>query len=180
MLSSITLPGSSLLARSLTAPPHPTLPPIPAARDLARRPDPPLSSLLPSLPFPLPSLRPLPIYLSTYPPLPSPLPIYQSTYVSIYLSNYLSIYLPTLLPSYLPPSRLPASPCPPPGPPPLQCTNSRFPYPSQGLFLPSPRPKLFQIQAAIFFFFFLFHPNQAEFEPVTSSFPNSLPIQCLC
>ena len=156
MLSSITLPGSSLLARSLTAPPHPTLPPIPAARDLARRPDPPLSSLLPSLPFPLPSLRPLPIYLSTYPPLPSPLPIYQSTYVSIYLSNYLSIYLPTLLPSYLPPSRLPASPCPPPGPPPLQCTNSRFPYPSQGLFSSLSSPQALPDPSRDFFLFFPF------------------------
>ena len=116
----------------------------------------PCSQTRPSLPFPLPSLRPLPIYLSTYPPLPSPLPIYQSTYVSIYLSNYLSIYLPTLLPSYLPPSRLPASPCPPPGPPPLQCTNSRFPYPSQGLFSSLSSPQALPDPSRDFFLFFPF------------------------
>ena len=34
VLSSKTLPGSSLRARSLTAPPHPTLPPIPAERNI--------------------------------------------------------------------------------------------------------------------------------------------------
>ena len=115
-------PRSSLRARSLTAPPHPTLPPIPAARNLARRIDRP--SLSPSLPFP-----------SLPPPIPPPstyLPIYLPP--STYLPIYLSIYLPTPLPIYLPASRLPPSPCPPAGPPPGRCTNSRFPYPSQGLF----------------------------------------------
>ena len=50
---------------------NPTLPSIPAARDFARRLD--TSLPLSSLPFPLPSLRPLPIYLSNY--LPTPLPL---------------------------------------------------------------------------------------------------------
>ena len=55
-----------------------------------------------SSPFPLPSLRPLPIYL---PPLPAPLP---SCYLTIYLP------LPSYLPIYLPLSRLPF-PQPAPG-----------------------------------------------------------------
>ena len=107
MLSSKTLPGSSLRARSLTAPPHPTLPPIPAARDLARRLDPPFPPFpslslpfppfppfpLPSLPFPAPS-HPSPLYLSTYLSTPLYLPLYLSTYLTIYLSTYLPIYLP--------------------------------------------------------------------------------------
>ena len=78
VLSSKTLPGSSLRARSLTAPPHPTLPPIPAARDLARRLDPPFP---PFPPFPL------------FPPFP---PFPPSTYLPIYLppSTYPSTYLP--------------------------------------------------------------------------------------
>ena len=159
MLSSKTLPGSSLRARSLTAPPNPTLPPIPAARDLARRLDPPPfplpPSLSPSLPFPSPS-HPSALYLSTYPPLPTPLPIYLSTYLPIYLSIYLSTYLPTPLPIYLPPSRLPPSPCPPPGPPPGRCTNSRFPYPSQGLFSSLSSPQALPEPSRDFILFFSF------------------------
>ena len=151
MLSSKTLPGSSLRARSLTAPPHPFLPPIPAARDLARRLDP-----LPSLPFPLPSLLP---------PIPPPstyLPIYlpTSTYPSTYLPIYLSIYLPnpqsTNLPIYLPPLPPAPSPCPPPGPPPGRCTNSRFPYPSQGLLSSLSSPQALPDPSRALFFFFSF------------------------
>ena len=155
MLSSKTLPGSSLRARSLTAPPHPTLPPIPAARDLARRLDrPSLSPSLPfpSLPFPLPSLRPLPISLSTYPPLPTPLPIYLSTCLSIYLPSPQS----TNLPIYLPPSHLPPLPALPPARP-----RAGVPTPAshtlpKAFFLPSPRPKPSLMQAALFFCFFSF------------------------
>ena len=155
MLNSKTLPVSSL-----PAPPHPTLPPIQAARDLARRLDrPPFLPTLPfpSLPFP-PLSHPSALYLSTCPALP----IYLSIYLFIYLCNYLPTPLPTHLPIYLPPSRLLPSPCPPPGPPPGRCTNSRVPYPSQGLF-----SSLFSPQAlpdpsrAFFLFFFLFHANQA-------------------
>ena len=79
VLSSKTLPGSSLRARSLTAPPHPTLPPIPAARNLARRLDRP--SLSPSLPFPFPS-HPSALYLSTYLPTPLSLSIYREILLS--------------------------------------------------------------------------------------------------
>ena len=169
MLSSKTLPGSSLRARSLTAPPHSTVSPIPAARDLARRLDPPPFPLpFPSLPFPLPSLRPLPIYLSTYPPL----------YLPLYLSTYLSIYLPLYLSTYPPPAcpPLPALPRPAPGP------VYQLPLP-----IPFPRPFFFPLLAPspprskprFFFFFFLFYANQARYEPVTSLFANSLPIQCL-
>ena len=166
-------PGSRLRARSLTAPPHPTLPPILAARDLAHRPDLPLPSPLESLPFPLPSLRPLPIYVSTYPPLPSPLPIYLSMYQSIYLS----IYLPLCLATYPPPACPPLPSLPPARPWAGVPTPASHTLP-KAFFLPSPRPKPSQIQAEIFSFFFLFHANQAGFEPVTSLFSNSLPIQC--
>ena len=164
MLSSKTLPGSNLRARSLTAPPHPTLPPIPAARDLARRLVPP--SLSPSLPFPSPS-QPSALYLSTYPPLP----IYLSIYLSIYLHLYLSTYPPPASPLLraLPPAR-PRAGVPTPA-------SHTLP---KAFFLPSPRPKPSQNQAAILFFFSLFYANQAGFEPVTSLFANSLPIQCLC
>ena len=65
-------------------------------------------------------------------------------------SNNPSTYLPT-------PSRLLPSPCPPLGPPSGRCTDSRFPYPFQGLFssLPSPQPS--QMEAGLFSsFFFLF------------------------
>ena len=140
VLSSKTLPGSSLRARSLTAPPHPTLPPIPAARDLARRLDPPSLSpslppslLFPSLLLPLPSLRPLPTYLSIY----------------------VSIYLPTPIPIYLPPSRQPPSPYPPPGNPRAGVLTPSSHTLPKAFFLPSPRPKPSQIQAAIFFVFFM-------------------------
>ena len=162
MLSSKTLPGSSLRARSLTAPPNPTLPPIPAARDLARRLDPPPfplpPSLSPSLPFPSPS-HPSALYLSTYPPLPTPLPIYLSTYLPIYLSIYLSIYLLIYLPLYL-------STYPPPACPPLPALlparpRAGVPTPAsrtlpKAFFLPSPRPKPSQIQAGLFSSFFPF------------------------
>ena len=100
---------------------------------------------------------------------------------SINLSIYLSIYLSTALPIYLPPSRLHPSPCPPPGPPPGQCTNSSFPYSSQGLFffpLLAPSPPKYKPRFSSVFF--LFHANQAGLEPVTSLFANLLPIQCLC
>ena len=156
MLRSKTLPGSSLRARSLTAPPHPTLPPIPAARDLARRLDPPSLSpslppslLFPSLPLPLPSLRPLPTYLSTY-------PLYlPSTYLPIYLCIYLSIYLPLYLSTYPPPA-CPTHPALPPARP-----RAGVPTPAshtlpKAFFLPSPRPKPSQIQGGLFFFFFSF------------------------
>ena len=81
---------------SLTAPPHPILPPIPAARHLARRLDPlpslfppPFPSLpFPSPPFPLLSLRLLPIY---QPPQPTTLPSCLSNYLpTLYLPIYLS------------------------------------------------------------------------------------------
>ena len=88
---------------SLTATPHPILPPIPAARHLARRLD-PLPSLFPppfpSLPFPslpLPSRSyPSAFYLSTNP-----------LYLPLYLAAYPIIYLPSTYPStYLPPLQL--------------------------------------------------------------------------
>ena len=154
MLSCKTLPGSSLRARSLTAPPHPTLPPIPAARDLARRLNPPLfpPPPFPSLPFPSPS-HPSALYLSTYLPTPLYLPLYLSTYLSIYyLSTYLSFYLPI----YLTSTRLPPSPSPPPGPPPGRCTNSRFPYPSQGLFSSLSSPQALPDPSRDFFLYFPF------------------------
>ena len=74
----------------------------------------------------------------------------------IYLSIYLSTYLPTPLPIYLPPSRLPPSPCPPPGPPPGRCTNSRFPYPSQGLFSSLSSPQALPDPSRDFILFFSF------------------------
>ena len=144
VLSSKTLPGSSLRARSLTAPPRPFFPPIPAARDLARRLAPLPSLPFPSLPFPLPSLRPLPICLSTYPPLPTPLPIYLSTSLSIYLALNLPIYLST----YPPPTCPLSLPSPRAGVP----TPASHTLP-KAFYLPSPRPKPSQIQAALFFFF---------------------------
>ena len=153
MLSSKTLPGSSLRARSLTAPPHPIVPPSPAARDLARRLDPPpfpsLPSPLPSLPFPslpFPSLPPPIPPPSTY----LPTPLYVSTYLSIYLSIYLSTYPSTYLPTRLAPAALP------PGPPPGRCTNFRFPYPSQGLFSSLSSPQALPDPSRAFFFFFPF------------------------
>ena len=166
MLSSKTLPGSSLRARSLTAPPHPILPPIPAARDLARRLE-PLPSLspppFPSLPFP--SLAPPIPPPSTY--LPNPL------YLPLYLAAYLTIYLPPTYPStYL---RTPLPACPPL--PALHLARPRAGVPTpashtlpKAFFPPSPRPKPSQIQAALFSFFFLFYANQAGLEPVTSLF----------
>ena len=147
MLSSKTLPGSSLRARSLTAPPHPFLPPIPAARDLARRLDP-----LPSLPFPSPS-HPSALYLSPYLPTHLYLPLYLSTYLPLYLSIYLPSPQSTYLPTPLPPA---PSPCPPPGPPPGRCTNSRFPYPSQGLFSSLSSPQALPDPSRDFFLFFPF------------------------
>ena len=157
MLSSKTLPGSSMRARSLTTPPHPTLPPIPGSKRPCWQARPPLPFPLPSLPFPslpcpLPSLRPLPISLSTYPPLPTPLPIYLSTCLSIYLPSPQS----TNLPIYLPPSHLPPLPALPPARP-----RAGVPTPAshtlpKAFYLPSPRPKPSQIQAALFFFFFSF------------------------
>ena len=148
MLSSKTLPGSSLRARSLTAPPHPTLPPIPAARDLARRLDPP--SLSPSLPFPSPS-HPSALYLSTYPPLPTPLPIYLSTYLPIYLSTYPSTYLPTPLPPA--PLSLPSSR---PAPGPVYQLPLPIPFP-RPFFLPflAPSPPRSKPRHFSFFSFFM-------------------------
>ena len=154
MLSSKTLPGSSLRPRSLTAPPHPTLPQIPAARDLARRLDSPPPSQSPASPS-----HPSALYLSTYPPLPTPLPIYLSIYLPIYLSSiYLSIYLSTYPSTYLP-TPLPPAPLSLPFPP--ARPRAGVPTPAshtlpKAFFLPSPRPKPSQIQAAIFFFFFPF------------------------
>ena len=158
MLSSKTLPGSSLRARSLTAPPHPFLPPIPAARDLARRLDPlpvPPSLPFPSLPFPSPS-HPSALYLSPYLPTHLYLPLYLSTYLPIYLSIYLPSPQSTNLPIYLPPSHLPPLPALPPARP-----RAGVPTPAshtlpKAFYLPSPRPKPSQIQAALFFFFFFF------------------------
>ena len=162
MLRSKTLPGSSLRARSLTAPPHPTLPPIPAARDLARRLDPP--PFPHSLPF-LPSSHPVALYLSTYPPLP------------IYLSIYRPTSLPTHLPIYLPPSRLTPSPCPPPGPPlgrprARVSTSASLTLSKAGLFSSLSSPQALPDPSRAVFFFFLFYANQAGLEPDTSLFAN--------
>ena len=191
MLSSKTLPGPSLRAKSLTAPPHPTLSPMPAGRDLARRLDSPSLLPPPSLPFPSES-HPSALYLSTYLPTTLLLPLYLSIYLSMYLCIYLSIYLPnylsiflsiylsTRLPIYLPPSRLLPCSCPPPGPQlglvykvPLPI---RFPRPFFFLlFAPSP-PRCKPRFSSVFLFFYA---NQAGLEPVTSLFAKSLPIQCL-
>ena len=81
---------------SLTATPHPILPPIPEARHPDRRLD-PLPSLFPppfpSLPLPSPSY-PSAFYLSTNP-----------LYLPLYLAAYPIIYIPSTYPStYLPPS----------------------------------------------------------------------------
>ena len=150
---------SKTLPWSLTATPHPILPPIPAARHLARRLH-PLTSPYP-LPFPSPSY-PSAFYLSTNP-----------LYLPLYQAAYLILYLPSTYPStYLPPSSLPPSPCPPPGPPPGRCTNSRFPYPSQGLFSSLSSPQALLNPSRAFFLFFLFYANQAGLEPVTSLFAN--------
>ena len=120
---------------------------------------------LPSLPPPIPPPSTyLPIYLPT------------STYPSTYLPIYLSIYLPspqsTNLPIYLPPFHLPPLPALPPARP-----RAGVPTPAshtlpKAFYLPSPRPKPSQIQAALFFLFFLFYANQAGLEPVTSLFAN--------
>ena len=142
MLSSKTLPGSSLRARSLTAPPHPTLPPIPAARDPARRLDPPPFS--PSLPFP--PIPPPSTYLPT--------PLYLSTYLPIYLSTYPSTYPSTYLPTFLPPAPL-SLPSPPARPRAGVSTPASHTLP-KAFFLSSPRPKPSQIQGGLFFFFFSF------------------------
>ena len=149
VLSSKTLPGSSLRARSLTAPPHPFLPPIPAARDLARRLD-PLPS--PSHPFSLPSLRPLPISLSTYPPLPTPLPIYLSTFLSIYLALNLPIYLST----YPPPTCPLSLPSPRPAPGPVYQLPLPIPFPRPFIFpLLAPSPPRSKPRSLFFFSFFM-------------------------
>ena len=150
MLSSKTLPGPSLRARSLTAPPHPTLPPIPAARELARRLDSPSFLLppFPSLPFRIPSLRPLPSYLSTYHP--------PRTFLPVNLSIYLSIYLSTPLPIYLPPSACSRVPALPLARPSGWCTKSRFPYPSQGLFSFLSSPQALPDASRAFLLFFPF------------------------
>ena len=174
VLSSKTLPGSSLRARSLTAPPNPFLPPIPAARDFARRLDPLPSLPFPSHPFPLPSLRPLPISLSTYPPLPTPLPICLSTSLSIYLALNLPIYLSTYPPSTCPLS-LP-SPRPAPGP------VYQLPLP-----IPFPRPFIFPLLAPSpprskprsFFFFSFFMLIRRDSNPSPLCLPLCLPISCL-
>ena len=88
---------------SLTATPHPILPPIPAARHLARRLD------------PLPSLFPPPFPSLPFPSLPLPSPSYPSAFylstnplnLPLYLAAYPIIYLPSTYPStYLPPSSL--------------------------------------------------------------------------
>ena len=157
VLSSKTLPGSSLRARSLTAPPHPFLPPIPAARDLARRLDPlpslPFPSLpfpfpFPSHPFPLPSLRPLPISLSTYPPLP----IYLSTSLSIYLALNLPIYLST----YPPPTCPLSLPSPRPAPGPVYQLPLPIPVPRPFIFpLLAPSPPRSKPRSFFFFSFFM-------------------------
>ena len=183
MLSSKTLPGSSLRARSLTAPPHPILPPIPAARHLARRLDPlpslfplpfpslPFPSLpFPSCPFPCPS-HPSAFYLSTHPPLPTPLPSC--------LSNYLPTpYLPIYLSTYPPPA------CPPL--PALHLARPRAGVPTpashtlpKAFFPPSPRPKPSQIQAALFSFFSFFMLIRRDSNPSPLCLPLCLPISCL-
>ena len=158
MLSSKTLPGSSLRARSLTAPPHPFLPPIPAARDLARRLDPlpvPPPSL-PSLPFPSPS-HPSALYLSPYLPTHHYLPL--STYLPIYLSTSLSIYLALNLPIYLstyPPPTCPLSlPSPRPAPGPVYQLPLPIPFPRPFIFpLLAPSPPRSKPRSFFFFFFF--------------------------
>ena len=128
-LSSKTLPGSSLRARSLNASPKPNPPLNPGSKrpcSQARHP-------------------PSPRFPSRFHP------------SSLYLSNYLPTPLATNLRLYLPPYRLPPSPCPPYGPPPSRCTNSRFPYPSQGLFsfLSSPQAHPDSSRAVFLFFLFL-------------------------
>ena len=151
MLSSKTLPECSLRARSLTAPPRPILPPIPAARGLARRLDPPpLPSPLPSLPFPslpipLPSLRRLPIYL------------------------------PPLLP-YLP-SPLPHAPLSPARPQAGVPTPASYTLP-KAFFPPSPRPKPSQIQSALFSLFSFFMLIRRDSNPSPLCLPLCLPISC--
>ena len=96
---------SKTLPWSLTATPHPILPPIPAARHLACRLDPFPSLPFPSLPLPSPSY-PSAFYLSTHPPLPTTLPSCLSNYLpTLYLPIYLSTPLqpaPLSLPSTWP------------------------------------------------------------------------------
>ena len=65
-----------------------------------------------------------------------------------------------------------------PGPPPGRCTNSRFPYPSQGPFSSLSSPQALPNPSRAFFFFF-FYANQAGLEPVTSLSPLCLPISYL-
>ena len=87
-------------------------------------------------------------------------------------SNNPSTYLPT-------PSRLLPSPCPPLGPPSDRCTDSRFPYPSRGLFPPSPRPKPSQMKAVLFSFFSFFMLIRRDSNPSPLCLPLCLPISCL-
>ena len=132
MLSSKTLPGSSLRARCLTALPHPTPPPNPGSKRPCSQARKPLPFPLPSLPFPSPS-HPSARYLSTYLPTLLYLSTYPSIYLSIYLSTYTSTYLPTSLPPapFSLPSRQPA-----PGP------VYQLPLP-----IPFPRPFFFPLLA---------------------------------
>ena len=74
-------------------------------------------------------------------------------------SNNPSTYLPT-------PSRLLPSPCPPLGPPSDRCTDSRFPYPFQGLFPPSPHPSPPRWKPRYFPFFLFVFPS--------TSYPSAL------
>ena len=142
---------------SQARPPYPPFPPFP-----------PFPPPFPSLPFP--SLPPPILPPSTYLPIYLPPSTYPSTYLPIYLSIYLSTYLTIYLSTYLPN---------PPGPPPGRCTNSRFPYPSQGLFSSLSSPQALPNPSRAFFFFFFFYANQAGLEPVTSLSPLCLPISYL-
>ena len=158
MLSSLTLPGSSLRGKSLTAPPHPTQP---SPHSGSKR---PCSLARPaSRPFPfLPRPNPPP---STYLPTPSSyLPIYLSTYPSTYPSTY----LPTaLLPA---PLSLPSS-RPAPGPVyqlPLPIT---FPRPFSSFSSPQALPDR---SRAFFLFFSFFMLIRRDSNPT----PLCLPIKC--
>ena len=162
MLSSKTLPGSSLRARSLTAPPHPIVPPIPAARDLARRLDPPpfpsLPPPIPPLPFP-PSSHPAALYLSTYPPL--------RIYLSIYLFIYLSIYLPIYLSTYPP-----RACCPPPRPAPGPVYQLPLPIPfPRPFFFPLLAPSPPRSKPGFFLFFSFFMLIRRDSNPTPLCFP---------